>query len=133
MERTGQILDRSIKKVFTSEKENVIVNFSSSIVEDLIKCLKNRGFSILTLVVDEFGFNFDELVQLSSYFEKKSKNMHGAKLTLMIIGVNIQKSKIEKLFEKTLQNKFIGCLHVIELQIPSESLVIEDLVFKQLN
>jgi hypothetical protein len=68
------------------------------------------------------------LAELASYLSKKSKNMEGAQITLMIIAVNIPSSKIEKLFEKTLQNKFIGCLKVIELRIPTETLVIEDLV-----
>jgi hypothetical protein len=109
------------------------VKYSSNIVEDIINSLRNRGFSILTLVINQPGLSLNELSELASYLGKKSKNMTGAQITLMIIAVNIPSSKIEKLFEKTLKNKFIGCLKVIELTIPPEIIVIEDLVKQQLN
>jgi hypothetical protein len=59
--------------------------------------------------------------------------MHGAQISVLVIAINIKKSKIEPLFESTLQTKFIGCLKVIELAIPDETLVIEELAKKSLN
>lgn len=61
MDRSGYILDKSIRNSLKSENPRFEVNFPTNIVEDLIISLKSRKFSILTLVVSEHGLNFEEL------------------------------------------------------------------------